>query len=77
MKSASRAGSPGECGWLGHQGGVLAIMRLGPDAYGVSIQQEIEARTGRGVSLGAIYPTVDRLETTARGEGGFGHSGVE
>ena len=41
---------------------LLAIMRLGPDAYGVSIQQEIEARTGRGVSLGAIYPTVDRLE---------------
>jgi DNA-binding PadR family transcriptional regulator len=37
-------------------------MRLGPDAYGVSIKQEIEQRTHRKVSLGAIYPTLDRLE---------------
>lgn len=42
---------------------LLAVLRLGPDAYGVSIQREIESRTGRRVSLGAIYPTVDRLET--------------
>ena len=41
---------------------LLAIMRLGPDAYGVSIQKEIATRTEREVSLGAIYPTVDRLE---------------
>ncbi len=41
---------------------LLAIMRLGPDAYGVSIQQEIARRTGREVSVGAIYPTMDRLE---------------
>jgi len=41
---------------------LLAIMRLGPDAYGVTIKDEIEARTRRSVSLGAIYPTVDRLE---------------
>lgn len=41
---------------------LLAVMRLGPESYGVSIRREIEARTGRDVSLGAIYPTLDRLE---------------
>ena len=42
---------------------LLAVMRLGPDSYGVAIQREIEVRTGRDVSLGAIYPTLDRLES--------------
>ena len=32
---------------------LLAIMRLGPDAYGVTIRQEIESRTQRKASLGA------------------------
>lgn len=41
---------------------MLAIMRLGEDAYGASIRQEVLARAGRDVSLGAIYPTLDRLE---------------
>lgn len=41
---------------------LLSIMRLGDDAYGVSIRREIEERTGRPVSLGAIYPALDRLE---------------
>lgn len=41
---------------------MLAIMRLGDDAYGMSIRDEVLARTGRGVALGAIYPTLDRLE---------------
>ena len=41
---------------------LLAVRHLGPDAYGVTIRQEIEARTGRKVSHGAIYPTMDRLE---------------
>ena len=42
---------------------LLAVMRLGPDSYGISIRDEIESRTGREISLGAIYPTLDRLET--------------
>jgi len=42
---------------------VLGLMRLGDDAYGVSVRQEIEARTGRDVSIGAIYATLERLET--------------
>ena len=44
---------------------LVAVMRLGQDAYGVSMKAEIEDRTGRSVTLGAIYPTMDRLE--ARG----------
>ncbi|HJO04226.1 MAG TPA: helix-turn-helix transcriptional regulator [Acidobacteriota bacterium] len=41
---------------------LLAVMRLGEGAYGVRIRQEILERTGRSVALGAIYPTMDRLE---------------
>ncbi len=41
---------------------LLSIMRLGDDAYGVTIRREIERHTGRSVSLGAIYPALDRLE---------------
>jgi DNA-binding PadR family transcriptional regulator len=40
---------------------LLALVRLGPAAYGVSVRQEIEDRTARDVSLGAIYKTLDRL----------------
>lgn len=40
---------------------MLAVARLGEDAYGVSIRQEIEARTGRPVSVGALYSTLGRL----------------
>lgn len=41
---------------------LLAVLRLPDDAYGVTMRREIEARTGRSVTLGAIYPTMDRLE---------------
>ncbi len=41
---------------------LLAVMRLGDEAYGVTIRREIEERTGRPVSLGSIYPTMSRLE---------------
>jgi PadR family transcriptional regulator, regulatory protein PadR len=41
---------------------VLALLRLGDQAYGVTVRQEIEARTKRDVSIGAIYATLDRLE---------------
>ena len=42
---------------------LLALVRLGDDTYGVPIREEIEARTGRLVSPGAIYTALDRLET--------------
>jgi len=41
---------------------LLAVMRLGDEAYGAAMRREIEQRTGRSVSPGAIYPTMDRLE---------------
>jgi PadR family transcriptional regulator PadR len=42
---------------------VLALLRLGDRAYGVSVRQEIEFRTKREVSIGAVYATLDRLTT--------------
>jgi DNA-binding PadR family transcriptional regulator len=41
---------------------LLALVRLGDDGFGVAVQQEIESRTQRRVSLGAIYTTLARLE---------------
>lgn len=38
-----------------------AVLRLSGDAYGVTIRQEIERRTGRAASIGAVYATLDRL----------------
>ena len=42
---------------------VLAILRLEDRAYGVTVRQEIEFRTKREVSIGAVYATLDRLES--------------
>ena len=41
---------------------LLALVRLGHDAYGVPIRLDIEERTGRTVSPGALYTALDRLE---------------
>ena len=41
---------------------LLALIRLGPEAYGVSIRQDIEARTTRTISAGALYTALNRLE---------------
>ena len=41
---------------------LLALMRLGDGTYGVPIRDEIESRTGRAVSPGAVYTALDRLE---------------
>ena len=41
---------------------LLAVVRLGDDAYGVPIRREIEKRGGRSVTIGALYSTLDRLE---------------
>ena len=41
---------------------LFAVLRLDQDASGVAIHDEIEARTGREVSPGAIYTTLGRLE---------------
>ncbi len=41
---------------------LLAVMRLGENAYGVPISHEIEARTGREAALGSVYASLERLE---------------
>jgi PadR family transcriptional regulator PadR len=40
---------------------LLTTVRLGAEAYGMTIRREIEARTGRAVSIGAVYATLERL----------------
>ena len=42
---------------------LLAVARLGDDAYGLAIRRDLAARTGRDHSVGAIYTTLGRLET--------------
>lgn len=41
---------------------LLGVLRLENDAYGAAIRQEIHARSGRDVSINAVYTTLDRLE---------------
>ena len=41
---------------------LLGVLRLGETAYGAAIRQEIHARSGRDVSISAVYTTLDRLE---------------
>lgn len=41
---------------------LLALLRLGPEAYGVAIAAELADRAGRETSLGAVYKTLTRLE---------------
>ncbi|HEU0123271.1 MAG TPA: helix-turn-helix transcriptional regulator [Bryobacteraceae bacterium] len=41
---------------------LLALLRLGPDAYGVPIAREIESRAQREIALGTVYAVLDRLE---------------
>ncbi|MEM7349814.1 MAG: helix-turn-helix transcriptional regulator [Acidobacteriota bacterium] len=40
---------------------MLAVARLGDDAYGGALRREIEERTSRSVAIGALYATLDRL----------------
>ena len=56
---------------------MLAVLHARDDAYGMNVRREIESRTGREVSIGAVYATLDRLEakglvtsTRVPGDGG-------
>ena len=40
---------------------LLAILRLGDDAYGMSIREELETRVGRELTRSAAYITLERL----------------
>ena len=41
---------------------LLAVIRIGEDAYGVPITRELEAASGREVGIGSVYAALERLE---------------
>jgi PadR family transcriptional regulator, regulatory protein PadR len=41
---------------------MLAIVRTVDEAYGMTVWRELERVTGREVTIGAVYATLDRLE---------------
>lgn len=41
---------------------LLTVASLSGDAYGVSIKEDIEKRTDRNISLGALHSTITKLE---------------
>lgn len=49
---------------IGHfeQAVLVALVRLGEDAYGRAILNEVQVRLEREVSAGAVYATLERLE---------------
>lgn len=54
---------------------LLGVIRTGDEAYGMNVRRELERVTGREVSIGAVYATLDRLEskgfvTSRRAPGG-------
>jgi PadR family transcriptional regulator PadR len=51
---------------------LVAVLRLGDEAYGVSIRHEIEKRTERALTVGALYRTLDRLEAKGYVSSQFG-----
>ena len=48
---------------------LLGVLRLGADAYGAALRQEIHTRSGRDISINAVYTTLERLETKLGGLG--------
>ena len=41
---------------------MLAVLRTAADAYGMNVRRELEAVTGREITIGSVYATLDRLE---------------
>ena len=41
---------------------MLAVVRTGTDAYGMHVRRELESVTGRDITIGSVYATLDRLE---------------
>jgi DNA-binding PadR family transcriptional regulator len=52
---------------------MLAVLRLGDDAHGVSIRHELLTRTQKDVAIGAIYTAFERLERKRFVESWLGH----
>ena len=56
---------------------LLAVVRLGDSAYGVTIAGEISSRARREVSLGAVYKTLERMEDKGLVAGRIGEPTAE
>jgi PadR family transcriptional regulator PadR len=56
---------------------LLALVRLGSNAYGMTIRREIEERAERSVAIGAVYATLDRLEEKGYVTSHFGEATPE
>jgi len=56
---------------------LLALVRLGNNAYGMTVRREIEERAERNVSIGAVYATLDRLEEKGYVTSHFGEATPE
>ena len=41
---------------------MLAVVRTGANAYGMNVRRELETVTGRSITIGSVYATLDRLE---------------
>jgi PadR family transcriptional regulator PadR len=41
---------------------LLAVVRTRGDAYGMHVRRELETVTGREITIGSVYATLDRLE---------------
>lgn len=41
---------------------LLAVIRLGDAAYGVTILRSLETSTSRGVAIGSVYAALERLQ---------------
>jgi PadR family transcriptional regulator len=41
---------------------MLAVIRMGDEAYGMNVRRELEEVTEREVTIGSVYATLDRLE---------------
>lgn len=55
---------------------LLSVVHCGDDAYGMTIRRALQDRTGRDISIGAVYTTLRRMEekgwvasTSRSGEG--------
>lgn len=56
---------------------LFALLRRGDEAHGAAIVLEIEERTGRKVSPGALYTVLDRLSAKGYVESWIGDSTPE
>jgi PadR family transcriptional regulator PadR len=56
---------------------LLALLRLGRDAYGVAIRQLLHEQINRNVAIGALYSTLERLEKKGMVDSTLGESTPE